>query len=142
MINIDIVFLFQTVNFLVLLFLLNILLYKPIRKVMADRDAEISAAREKTVSVDADVREKMDSYERKLREVKAGATEERGQMVQAARSEEAIILDAARRDAADTLTEIRNVIRKEAGEAEGFLRDRADALSRVISEKLLGRNLS
>jgi F-type H+-transporting ATPase subunit b len=142
MINIDIVFLFQTVNFLVLLFLLNILLYKPIRKVMAKRDAEISAAREKTISVDTDVREKMAAYERKLREVKAGATEERGQMVREARSEETMILDAARRDATDTLTDIRNVIRKEAEESEGFLRDRADALSRVISEKLLGRRLS
>jgi F-type H+-transporting ATPase subunit b len=142
MINIDIVFLFQTVTFLVLLFLLNILLYKPIRKVMADRDAEISAAREKTVSVDADVREKMADYERKLREVKAGATEERGEMVRQARSEETILLDAARRDATDTLTEIRKVIRKESEESEGFLRERADALSRVISEKLLGRSLS
>jgi F-type H+-transporting ATPase subunit b len=142
MINIDIVFLFQTVNFLVLLFLLNILLYKPIRKVMADRDAEISAAREKTLSVDADVREKMADYERKLREVKAGATEERGQMVREARSEETMILDAARRDATDTLTEIRDVIRKEAEASESFLRERAHALSRAISEKLLGRSLS
>ena len=58
MINIDIVLLFQAVNFLVLLFLLNILLYRPIRKVMADRAAEIASAREKTVSVDADVRER------------------------------------------------------------------------------------
>jgi F0F1-type ATP synthase membrane subunit b/b' len=53
-----------------------------------------------------------------------------------------MILDAARSEAAETLTEIRDVIRKEATEAEGFLRDRADALSRVISEKLMGRSLS
>jgi F-type H+-transporting ATPase subunit b len=142
MINIDIVLLFQAVNFLVLLFLLNILLYRPIRKVMADRAAEIASAREKTVSVDADVREKMADYERRLREAKTGATEERGKMIREARSEEAAILDAARRDAADALTEIRGVIQKEAAEAEGLLRARAEALSRVISEKVLGRSLS
>lgn len=142
MINIDSVFLFQAVNFLVLLFLLNILLFKPIRKVMADRDAEIAAAREMTVSVDEDVREKMACYERKLREVKAAATEERVKVIREARSEEAIILDAARADATDALTEIRDMIRKEAAEAEGLLGDRAAALSRVISEKILGRSLS
>jgi F-type H+-transporting ATPase subunit b len=142
MINIDIVFLFQTVNFLVLLFLLNILLYKPIRKVMADRAAEIAAAREKTVSVDADLRKKMDDYELKLHEAKTAATEERIKMIREARSEETVILDVARGDATDSLAEIRNVIRKEAAEAEGLLRSRADSLSRVISERILGRSLS
>ena len=63
-------------------------------------------------------------------------------MIREARSEEAVILDAARRDAADALTEIRGVIQKEAAEAEGLLRARAEALSRVISEKVLGRSLS
>jgi F-type H+-transporting ATPase subunit b len=142
MINIDIVLLFQAVNFLVLLFLLNILLYKPVRKVMADRAAEIASAREKTVSVDAGVREKMADYEQRLREAKTAATDERGTLIREARTEEAAILDAARRDATDTLTEIRDVIQKEAAEAEGLLRDRAEALSRVISEKVLGRSLS
>ncbi|MCK7509852.1 MAG: hypothetical protein MZV70_41380 [Desulfobacterales bacterium] len=57
-----------------LLFLLNKLLYKPIRKVMAERAAEISAAQEKTVSVDREVQEKMARYEQKLHKVKTDAT--------------------------------------------------------------------
>jgi F-type H+-transporting ATPase subunit b len=109
---------------------------------MADRAAEIASAREKTVSVDAGVREKMADYEQRLREAKTAATDERGTLIREARTEEAAILDAARRDATDTLTEIRDVIQKEAAEAEGLLRDRAEALSRVISEKVIGRSLS
>jgi F-type H+-transporting ATPase subunit b len=142
MINIDIVLLFQAVNFLLLLFLLNTLLYRPIRKVMADRAAELEAARGKTVSVDSDVRDRMAEYELKLREAKTGANEERARMIGAARSEEAAILEDARRDAASSLAEIRAAIQKEAVKEEGRLRARAEELSRVISEKVLGRSLS
>lgn len=142
MINIDIVLLFQAVNFLLLLFFLNMLLYRPIRKVMADRAAELEAARGKTISVDSDVRDRMTEYELKLREAKTGANEERARMIGAARSEESAILEDARRDAAASLAEIRAAIQKEAAEEEGRLRARAEELSRVISEKVLGRSLS
>ncbi|MDD3295575.1 MAG: hypothetical protein PHG20_12915 [Geobacteraceae bacterium] len=142
MIKIDIVLLFQAVNFLLLLFLLNMLLYRPLRKVMADRAAELEAARGKTVSVDSDVRDRMTEYELKLREAKTGANEERAQMIGAARSEEAAILEDARRDAASSLAEIRAALRQEAVVEEKRLRVRAEELSRVISEKVLGRSLS
>lgn len=142
MINIDIVFLFQVVNFLVLLFLLNILLYKPIRKALSDRETEVAASRERTLSVDLEVQEKMARYEEKLREVKAGATEERNLTLREARAEESRILEAARNDASESLTEIRGAIRTEAAKAETYLRNQAESLSRVISEKILGRSLS
>jgi len=142
MINIDIVFLFQVVNFLVLLFLLNILLYKPIRKVISDRETEVSASRERTISVDLEVQEKMARYEERLREVKAGASEERNRTLREARAEESRILEAARSDATESLTEIRGAIRTEAAKAETYLRNQAESLSRVICEKVLGRSLS
>lgn len=142
MITIDIVFLFQAVNFLLLLFLLNILLYKPIRKVMADRAAEMSASREKAASVDLEVQEKMHRYEQKLREIKAAASEERNRLIGEARSEEARIVGAARDEASQSMAALQGLIRKEAEEAETFLRAQAETLSRVISEKVLGRSLS
>jgi F-type H+-transporting ATPase subunit b len=142
MISIDIVLLFQVVNFLVLLFLLNILLYKPIRKVMSDRAAEISASKEKTLSVDREVREKMAQYEQKLQKVKADATEERSMMLRAAHEEEARLIEGARSDAAVELASIRESIEKEVEKAEVFLTTQADSLSRLICEKVLGRSLS
>ncbi|MRR54525.1 MAG: hypothetical protein EG822_08445 [Deltaproteobacteria bacterium] len=142
MINIDIVLLFQAVNFLVLLFLLNIFLYKPIRKVLAERAAEISASKEKTVSVDREVSEKMALYEQKLQAVKAAATEERNKVLRAAREEESRLIEAARSEAVEGLARIRESIAKESATAESFLKDQAAALSRQITEKVLGRSLS
>jgi F-type H+-transporting ATPase subunit b len=141
MINIDIVLLFQVVNFLVLLFLLNILLYKPIRKVLTDRQDEIRASKEKTASVDQEVQEKMARYQEKLREVKAEAAEERNRMLREARDQEAGIIDTARRDADSELSRIQTAIRAESAEAEVYLRAQAQTLSRAICEKVLGRSL-
>ena len=142
MINIDIVLLFQVVNFLVLLFLLNNLLYKPIRKVMSDRAAEISASKEKTLCVDREVQEKMAQYEQKLQKVKADATEERSMMLRAAHEEEARLVGVARSDAAVELASIRESIEKEGKKAEVFLTAQADSLAHRICEKVLGRSLS
>ncbi|MHC1697091.1 MAG: ATP synthase F0 subunit B [Geobacteraceae bacterium] len=142
MINIDIVLVFQAVNFLALLFFLNILLYKPIRRVLAERAAEISASKEKTVSVDREVGEKMAQYEQKLQAVKADATEERNRMLRAAREEESRLIEAARCEAAEGLARIRESIEKESVVAESFLKEQAAALSRQIAEKVLGRSLS
>ena len=102
----------------------------------------MSASRERTLSVDLEVQEKMARYEEKLREVKAGATEERNLTLREARAEEARILEAARGDASESLTEIRGAIRTEAAKAETFLRNQAESLSRVICEKVLGRSMS
>ncbi len=142
MINIDIVLLFQAVNFLVLLLLLNILLYKPIRKVLSDRAAEISASKEKTLSVDREVQEKMAQYEQKLHKVKTDANEERSKMLRAAHEDEAQIVGAARSAATDELAKIRESIDMEAKKAQVFLTAQADALSQRICEKVLGRSLS
>ena len=75
MISIDLAFVFQFVNFLLLMFALNIFLYKPVLKVLSERDSEIIASREKTAAVDREVQEKMELYEVKLRQTKAAAYE-------------------------------------------------------------------
>jgi len=142
MIKLDIVFLFQTVNFLLLMYLLNILLYRPIRKVLADRDAEIASSREKTASVDREVQEKMLRYEQKLRDVKAAANEDRHRLIEEAKSEEGRITGSARDEASQSMAALKDAIQKEAREAETFLQAQAESLSRVISEKVLGRSLT
>ena len=141
MINLDLSFVFQFCNFLVLVLLLNVFLYKPIRKVLADRAEQISGARAKAVEVDRDVQEKMALYEARLREVKAKAGEERAAMVKEAQAEEAVLVDKARKEAADSLAAIRNRVAGEAAAAKVLLEEQARSLSLDICEKVLGRSL-
>lgn len=141
MINIDLSFLIQLINFLVLLAVLNILLYKPIRKVIAERQGKITDARSRAESVDQDVQAKMAEYEARLKEMKSGAADERGLLVKEAHVEEAAILESARKDASDTIAAIKARVAKEAADARTILQEQAKLLSVDICEKVLGRSL-
>lgn len=141
MINLDLAFVFQLVNFLVLVLILNVFLYKPIRKVLADRAEQISGAKAKAAEVDRDVQEKIAIYEARLREVKAKAADERAGMIKQAQAEESAVVGKARSEAADTLTAIKNRVAKEAADAQVLLREQARSLSLEICEKVLGRSL-
>ena len=141
MINLDLAFLIQLINFLVLLAVLNILLYKPIRKVLAERQGRIADARSKAEGVEKDVQAKMADYEARLKKMKSGAADERGALVKEAQAEEAAILEVARKEAADTLSAIKARVAKEAADARVILQEQAKLLSVDICEKVLGRSL-
>jgi len=141
LINLDLTFVVQVVNFLVLLLILNVFLYKPIRKVLADRKGEIDGARARALDVDRDVQEKLALYEARLREVKTSASDERSVLKKQAQEEEHLILDRARKEAAESLGAIKNKVAKEASDAREFLKQQAATLSSEICEKVLGRSL-
>jgi F-type H+-transporting ATPase subunit b len=132
---------FQLVNFGVLVLLLNVFLYKPIRKVMADRAEQISGAKAKAVAVDMEVQEKVALYEARLHEVKVKAGEERAAMVKEAQAEEAALLEKVRTESADSLSTIKSRVAGEAAAARDLLKVQARSLSLDISEKVLGRSL-
>lgn len=141
MISLDWAFVFQLVNFGVLVLLLNVFLYKPIRKVLADRAEQISGAKAKAVEVDREVQEKMALYEARLREVKVKAGAERAAMVKEAQAEETQLVEKARKEAAESLSVIKNRVAKEATDARELLKEQARSLSLDICEKVLGRSL-
>ena len=141
MINLDLAFVFQLVNFLVLVLLLNAFLYKPIRKQLSDRNALISGAKEKSAAVDREVQEKLASYEARMREIRAGAADERGALKKEAQLQEAAILEKARLESGQKLAGIKAMVAKEAEEARRLLKASAESLSADICEKVLGRSL-
>ena len=140
MINLDLTFVIQIINFLVLMMVLNLFLYKPIRKAIADRAATVDGARQRATTVDSEVQEKVAQYEARLKEAKAKAGEERNVLRSEALAEEAAALAAARKEADSTLSSIRETVAREAADARTVLREQARFLSKDICEKVLGRS--
>ena len=141
MIELNLSFVIQLINFGILVLVLNVFLYKPIRKVLADRRQVIDSAREKTVSVDAEVQAKMTQYEARLHAAKVEAGSRRAEDLKLAQAEETAVLEKARKQAADSLASIRDRVAREAGEARELLKKQAEILSGDICEKILGRSL-
>lgn len=141
MIELNLSFVIQLINFGILVLVLNIFLYKPIRKVLAERRSTIDSAREKSVSVDAEVQAKMAQYEERLHTAKVEAGARRAEALKAAQVEETAILETARKNASEMLSSIRAKVSKEAGDARDLLKKEAELLSGDICEKILGRSL-
>ena len=141
MIELNLSFVIQLINFGILVLVLNVFLYKPIRKVLADRRQVIDSARDKTVSVDAEVQGKMAQYEARLQAAKSEAGARRADALKVAQAEETAVLEKARKQAADSLASIRERVGKEAAEARELLKKQAEVLSGDICEKILGRSL-
>lgn len=141
MIELNLSFFIQLINFGILVLVLNVFLYKPIRKVLADRRQVIDSACEKAVSVDAEVQAKMAQYEARLHAAKAEANASRAEAMKLAQAEESAVLEKARKQASESLASIREKVAKEAGEARELLKKQAEVLSGDICEKILGRSL-
>jgi F-type H+-transporting ATPase subunit b len=140
-IELNLAFVVQAINFGILVLVLNIFLYKPIRKILADRRQVIDSAREKAISVDLEVQEKMARYEARLHEAKTEAAGRRAEALKEAQAGETALLEKARKEAAGSLDTIRARVAKEAADARVLLKQQAEALSGDICEKILGRSL-
>jgi len=140
-IDIDLAFVIQLINFLVLILVLNVFLYKPIRKVLADRQAALTGAKSRAAQVEEEVAQRMAEYEERLRSMKAATGAERGELKKEAQAQEASILGKARAEATQTIEAMKAKVAKEAAEARVLLQEQAKALSSEICAKVLGRSL-
>lgn len=141
MIDLNVAFFVQVINFGILVLVLNIFLYKPLRKVLAERRQVIDGAREKAAAVDSEVQEKMAQYEARLRDAKNEAAGRRAEALKQAQAEESSVQEKARKEAAESLGSIRDRVAKEASDARELLKKQAETLSGDICEKILGRSL-
>lgn len=140
-IELNIAFVIQLINFGILVLVLNIFLYKPIRKILSERRQVIEAARGKVTAVDDEVQAKMAQYEARLSDAKAEAGTRRADALKEAKAEETLLLEKARKEASEYLGTIKKNIAGEAAQARELLKSQADALSGDICEKILGRGL-
>jgi F-type H+-transporting ATPase subunit b len=131
----------QIVNFLLLIFILNVLLYKPIlgmidkrKKQFEDSDAEIRRL-QKTVE------QKMAAYEEKLRQAKAAAVEQKNEIIRQGAEEAKTVIDAVRAEIPGMMEQFHARMDGEIGAAKKILTDHSQQLSVEIAEKVLGRSL-
>jgi F-type H+-transporting ATPase subunit b len=140
-IKLDWTLLLQFANFMILLIVLNVLLFKPLRAVLAARkttiDGDLARARATEVQIQTQVAE----YEAKLQEARQRGGQERTALRQAAVAEEARLLGAANEAASRRLQELKEQVADEAATARQALRGETEVLARQIAGKVLGRSV-
>ena len=131
----------QIINFVLLIFILNRLLYKPLlgmidkrKQKLADSETEIRRLRET-------VEHQMAAYEEKLRLAKTAAVEEKNEIIRRGAEEARAITDAVRAEIPELMEQFQVRMGREIDAAKKILTGQSQKLSIEIAEKVLGRSL-
>ena len=142
MIDIDWTLYAQIINFLLLVFLLNVVLFRPIRKALKDRQAkllaqetEINVLTDKGRSLEDEIKEELAA----ARRAGAGARET---LKQEGAQAEASLLDEVKRQVEVEWATVEKKIKADMAKARASLTKQAQTFAQLLATKILGRELS
>jgi F-type H+-transporting ATPase subunit b len=139
MISIDGSLFIQIVNFIILIFVLNIVLYKPIRNVLLERNEKVVGLGESIETFNKDAKEKDDAFASGIRAARAKGLKEKEVLLEAASEEEKKIIAKINEKAQADLAEVRSNIAKDAEKVRAKLQKEVDVFADAIGQKILGR---
>ncbi|MFP4037844.1 MAG: hypothetical protein ACLFUE_10000 [Desulfobacteraceae bacterium] len=130
----------QIANFLLLLYILNIIAYRPVRRIMSERNRRMEELRERAESMNEDCLEN----ERRLQESIAGARREgfnvKEEIKKQGLDKEKELLAEASSEARERLDRARGDIDSTLGGVRQALQAEVDKFSQELAEKILGRS--
>lgn len=129
----------QIVNFILLIILLNMVLYKPIRGILTQRKEKIEGLEEVIKSSEEGVKEKEEAFTTGIREARSKGVALKDAIVEEATQEEKKILAEINDNAQADLAEVREKIAKDVDGVRKTLQKEVDAFAGAICEKILGR---
>ena len=132
----------QMVNFILLIFILNAILYKPIRNSLIERKKKIQGAEEAIEGAKRNADEAGQTFKTKMGDAKMKGYQEKEALKQAGQEEEKRLVDEINQKAQAELEAVRAQIAKDAESARGKLKGEMKGFSAAIAEKILGRAVS
>ncbi|MFW6324468.1 MAG: ATP synthase F0 subunit B [Desulfovibrionales bacterium] len=139
MIQPNITFFIQLINFLIILFVLNFLLYRPIRGIISKRTELMTGQLNDIERFTSQAEKKMADYEASLNEARRQGKELREDFRAQGYAEEKGLLEKASADASSYLQSAREEIEKKQKDAQGDLKGKIDSYAQLATEKVLGR---
>ncbi|MCK5192956.1 MAG: ATP synthase F0 subunit B [Desulfobulbaceae bacterium] len=129
----------QIVNFLLIIWILNLVLYKPIRNILIQRKEKIAGLDQNIETINRDAKEKDDAFASGIKEARSKGLKEKEALLQEGAGEEREIIEKINQKAQADLAEMREKIAKDAEDVRTSLQKEIDAFANAIGEKILGR---
>lgn len=131
----------QIANFIVLLLVLNIIIYRPVRKILNQRREEMAASK----SITEDLEQKADSFSTELQgnisETRKKGLNEKESIKNRGLEEERVMIQKAHSSMEEKLSKKRTEIQEKLDKARQALQSEVDGFSNELAEKLLGRGI-
>ena len=141
MIDINITLFIQMVNFFLLIFLLNTILYRPIRNMIAKRNQVIAEREQGIERADADAAAAVREFEGKVQEARIEGRQKVQGLKDVGYEKEKNLLQEAAEHSASELAKVRDQIKKDIAAARKRLRAQIQAFSVEVAQKVLGRTI-
>lgn len=135
-------FFLQMGIFLITLFLMNLLIFRPILRILVRRKELTEGARAEAEALNEKTGVLVTEYDQKIKGARDEGLSAKGQIMNEGESEARAVLKQAREDMDQSLENKRKEISAEAKEAQLALRKYSRDLSQDMAEKLLGRKVS
>jgi F-type H+-transporting ATPase subunit b len=142
MIELDWTLFVQIINFLVLVFLLNMVLFRPIRRILLARQARLTAYEEDIVGLADSQQGILGEVEQQLAAARREGLGLREKLRQEGSQEEGSLLEQVKQEVDAEWTKVEAKIKKDMAKAREALRAQAQDFATALSTKILGRKLS
>lgn len=139
MVNIDWTVSVQIVNFLVLIFILNLVCYKPIRGILHQRKSKIEGLENGIASASQEAEGKNQAFSDGIKQARVKGQKEKEKLVQAATDEEHAIIEKINAEAKADLEAMKAKITSDVNAVRDTLEKEVGAFADAITKKILGR---
>ena len=142
MIDIDWTLFAQIINFLLLVFLLNVVLFRPIRNAIKDRQAKLLAQEAEFNLLLDQCRSLEDEIKEKLAAARREGAGARETLKQEGAQAEASLLEDVKRQVELEWATVEKKIKADVAKARTSLHKQAQTFAQLLATKILGRELS
>lgn len=129
----------QILNFVVLIVVLNAVLYKPIRGILAKRKTTVEGLEASIAQMQQDAADCQAAVTAGIKEARTRGVKEKNAFIDVATAEEQKLIAEIQSGAQQELEAFRARIAEEADSARGALEKQIDSFAATIGEKILGR---
>ncbi len=142
MIEINFTLLIQAFNFFLLLIILNKILYKPILKILEEREQRIDGQQQQAKKIIEDGQVLHADYNKKLYNAKIEAMNTKNAARNAASEQANGIIDASRKKAEEIINQMQQQMASELIQAKKELEPELSVMSATIAQQILGRKVA
>jgi F-type H+-transporting ATPase subunit b len=142
MIDIDWTLYAQLINFLLLVFLLNLVLFRPIRKAIRDRQARIAAQEAAAAQLELESQGLSEEIKEKLATARKEGAGQREALKQEGSQAEAALLEEVKRQVDLEWATVEQKIKADMAKARESLKTQVQSFAQLLAAKVLGRELS
>ena len=141
MINVDQSLIYQIINVLLLMLILNALLYKPIRNILKQRAEKVAGLTSEALKAQTDMTQKDQDYQNRLQQARKEGFEQKNLFKLEGQEEEKKLLQIANQKIEAELAQNRQKIAGQVEEARKKLSGEVASFSQEIAQKILGRTI-